>query len=324
MDLTTTFPNISDANPPVPSGELSVFAKVTISFQLILMVLIICANSLVLTALCRFHSLRDNTGIFVANLAVADLIIGIGMPFQVAFFFHPELEMSKTCCILRYLVITFACNASIYSLVCTVFDRLIAIMYPLRYAQIMTKSKAVGLVIIIWIVDIVFQSIPLFGVNNWGMVPFCLYELVMNKWYRLANFASGLFFAFLMFVIYMQIFYIVRRHMIQIKTENTEVVGQTLNKNSRQMNSVIAIVVLFFHISWLPFFITEMTMLEPQDVTVEKVWIANFCVFAGLLNSIVNPIIYAWKNKQYRRAFRKILCLNVTTEDISVVSTFAD
>ena len=315
--------NLTGGQLPI-SGELTVFAKATISLQMILMVFIVSSNLLVLAALCRFQTLRDVTGLFVANLAVADLIIGLSMPFQVAFFLYPEMERIKNLCILRYLVITFACNASIYSLVCTVVDRLIAISYPLHYAQIMTQTKAMLLIAAIWFIDIIFQSIPLFGVNNYDTSPFCLFELVMNEQYRFVNFLSGLLFAFLMLLIYIRIFCIVRYHLRRIRAENAQNPSQSQTRSSSQMNTVIAMVVLIFHISWLPFFITELTMIKAEDVTQQKVVVANFCVFPGLINSVVNPVIYAWKNKQYRSAFRKLLRLKAMHEDSTTISTVPD
>ena len=305
-----------------PEG-LTVFSKITISFQLILMVFIIGANVLVLAALCRFHSLRDITGIFVANLAVADLITGLAMPFQAAFLFYPQMDKDKHLCLLRYLVITFACNASIYSLVCTVIDRLIAISFPLHYTRIMTQTKALVLILGIWVLDIVIQSIPLLGVNDWDTAPICLFEIVMDKWYRLFVFSSGIFFAFLMLMIYIRIFCIVRRHVLKIKSEISTTWGQQNPGNAKHMNTVIAIVVLFFQISWLPFFITELTMLNGA-VTQTKVIIANFCVFLGLSNALMNPLIYAWKNKQYRRAFKKLLGMKIERNGDTTVSTIGD
>ncbi|XP_052767853.1 D(2) dopamine receptor-like [Mya arenaria] len=320
MDNGTVEHNVSSGDSAVVR-ELSVFAMVTVTLQALLMVLIVLGNSLVLAAICRFQVLQDVTGVFVANLAVSDLIIGVTQPFQTVFFFLPDLEMNKTACIMRYLVITFACNASIYSLVCTVIDRYIAIKYPFTYHELMTKTTAYCMVVAIWTVDFMFQCIPLFGVNNYDQAPFCLYELVMNKWYRLFNFTSGLFFAFCMFLIYVHVYLIVRKHVTQIESEVTAE-ARALLKRTKQMNSAVAVVVLFFHISWLPFFFIQMTMLDAADVTRDKVMVANFLVFLGIINSVVNPIVYAWKNKRYRRAFKKLLCIKANPDE-TTISTVA-
>lgn len=309
---------VSVENSTISGTEgLTLAAKMTMSGQLLFTVLITGANSLVLIALCKFHTLRDITGIFVANLAVADLIIGVSLPFQVAFFLYPELELNKYACLLRYVVISFSCNASTYSLVCTVFDRLIAISFPLRYVQIMTRRKAYVMVVVIWIVDLSLQSIPLLGANSYDSVPMCLYSLVIDDWYRVANSSHVLFLSLVMCVMYMRIFHIVRQQVKRIKSETVPTVGQSTVSHSQRMNTVVALVVLFFNISWLPFLITQLTMPRAEHITKEKVLIANFCVLLGILNSVVNPIIYAWKNKHYRRAFKKLLCLNLSNNEIN-------
>lgn len=304
-----------------PEG-LPTFAVITITLQLITMVAIVSGNLLVLIAVLKFKTLQDITGIFVANLAIADLIIGLSHPFQVAFFFFPEMERNKIACLLRFEIIIFACNASIHSLVCTVVDRFIVISYPLRYHDIMSRKIVLGLVIGIWTFDTCCAFIPFFA-NNWEMSPFCLYELVMDKYFRAFNHIGGLFFALLMFLMYVQIYSIARKHQRQIQNENLQYMGDPNIRGTKQMNTVVAIVVLFFHISWLPFFFIELTMLELEDVTEVKVLVANFLVFLGVINSVVNPIVYAWKNKQYRRAFQKLLGLKVRRDDIDTIQSIA-
>ena len=302
-------------------GELPTSAIVTMTLQLMSMVAIVTGNVLVLVAILKFRSLQDITGIFVANLALADLIIGITQPFQVAFFLFPEMERNKIACILRFEIILFACNASIYSLVCTVVDRFVAIAFPLRYPNIMTKKLALGLVSGIWIFDLCCAFIP-FTENDFDKSPFCLYELVMNKYFRFWNHTCGIIFALIMFLIYIKIYLIVRNHMRQIQTEASLYANNLTFGRAKQMNNLVALVVLFFHISWLPFFIIELTMLETEQVTKDKVLIANFLVFLGVMNSIVNPIVYAWKNKQYRMAFQKLLGLKINRDDINTVQSF--
>ncbi|KAL4237842.1 Histamine H2 receptor [Mactra antiquata] len=320
--------NITDANFTELSNNtiveindiqgIPVFGQVMIALQLVCMVAIVSGNTLVLTAIFKFKSLQDVTSIFVANLAVADLITGLSLPFQVSFFFYPDLETNKIACLLRFEIISFACNASILSLACTVIDRFVAISFPLRYSQIMTKKVALCLVITIWAIDMLTAFIPTFTANNFDISPFCLYELVMDKNFRCANFVSGLVFAFIMFIMYVRIYVIVRQHEIRIQNEIGNYMRHLSIRAGRQMNSIVAIVVIFFHLSWLPFFIIQLTMLNFQDVTKSKVLISNFLVFLGILNSIVNPIIYAWKNKHYRRAFKKLLGMKTVTEVIHI------
>lgn len=310
--------NITILDSEMEQG-LPLFAVVTITLMIIAMLFIMAGNLLVLTAILRFQTLQNITGIFVANLAFADLITGLQHPFQIAFFFFPDIERNKCACLLRYGIILFACNASTFSLVCTVVDRYIAIAFPLRYPNIMTKDIAYGLVIAIWAID-VCVLLPMFTVNNWETAPFCLYEFVMDKYYRACIHLSTLLFGLCMFCIYVRIFLIVRKHMRQIQNEAFPFQLGQMTQGAKQMNTVVSIVVLLFHIAWLPFCIIELTMLEVENITKEKVQIANFLVFLGVLNSVVNPIVYAWKNKQYRRAFKKLLGLKAMSEDSDVVT----
>ncbi|KAH3787301.1 alpha-1A adrenergic receptor-like [Dreissena polymorpha] len=317
---TSFFNTTSVVETKHESNGLPLFAKITITLMIIVSIVVTVGNSLVIAAIVKFERLRDITGVFIANLAIADLIIGASLPFQIVFFFYPSLEANKYSCLLRYLVISFACNASIYSLVCTVLDRYIAIIYPLHYYEIMTKRVAYIMVGLIWTVDVIFQSIPLFVVNDYDQSPFCLYEVVMDKWYRCANLVHGIVLAFIMFMLYMNIFLIVHKHVTRIQSEAIVQSESRQRQVAKQMNTSIAMVVLFFHISWLPFFLIQLTMLDVGQVTQTKVMVANFLVFLGIFNSVVNPFVYAWKNKQYRRAFRKLLGLSVRDEDSAVTA----
>ena len=57
------------------------------------------------------------------------------------------------------------------------------------------------------------------------------------------------------------------------------------------------------------------------DVTV-KDYVSPFLVVIFFLNAIVNPVIYAWMNKDFNEAFKKILRIRTRTpgSDIAVIS----
>ena len=58
------------------------------------------------------------------------------------------------------------------------------------------------------------------------------------------------------------------------------------------------------------------------DVTV-KDYVSPFLVVIFFLNAIVNPVIYAWMNKDFNEAFKKILRIRTRTQgsDIAVISS---
>lgn len=68
----------------------------------------------------------------------------------------------------------------------------------------------------------------------------------------------------------------------------------------------LCIIMGCFCLCWAPFFITN--VVDPFiDYSVpEQLWAA--CLWLGYINSMLNPILYAFLNKSFRRAFLIILC----------------
>lgn len=68
----------------------------------------------------------------------------------------------------------------------------------------------------------------------------------------------------------------------------------------------LCIIMGCFCLCWCPFFVTN--VVDPFiDYSVpDKLWTA--CLWLGYINSMLNPILYAFLNKSFRRAFLIILC----------------
>jgi 5-hydroxytryptamine receptor 4 len=68
----------------------------------------------------------------------------------------------------------------------------------------------------------------------------------------------------------------------------------------------LCIIMGCFCLCWAPFFITNVVDPFINYTVPGQLWAA--CLWLGYINSMLNPILYAFLNKSFRRAFLIILC----------------
>ena len=298
----------NDTFSPVLNDDLATFQILIVSFQIAIMLLIVSGNVLVLCAFKRFNHLQTPTGKFIANLAISDLCLGLSVPFQISFFFNPELNFMIGPCLLRFEVIIFTSTSSLLSLFFTVIDRYVAVLYPLRYHLIVSDKVAHILISIVWIYATILAILPIVGYNTFHSAMLCAYELVMEKTYRVLVALHFIVLPVIMFLVYSRVFFIAWSHQKKILSEQNSGFNNINAKIQRETKTafITVVVMLAFTFCWLPFAVIQ--LVQAVEFTVDRALVSNFLVFLGIFNSVINPFIYVWKNKQYKEAFRKIIC----------------
>ena len=294
--------NLTQVSPQ--SMGLGLTSIIIVSLQLAVMILVLSGNSLVIFTYKTFPHLQTVTGKFIVNLALADFVLGLSLPFQVMFFFIKSMEGVEVVCMLRYQTVIFTSMTSLMSLLCAVFDRCVAIFAPLRYHAVMSDKLAYLMITFSWMYALLISSFPLFGLNMWTTETSCIYELVMTRYYRIVVSSHFIVLSVFMFSCYTVIYLVAWQHRRRIAVELANINCSKLQYDAK-MAQVMACVMLSFALCWLPFCILQ--LMQVVNFTTDKAIAANFAVFIGVINSAVNPFIYAWKNCQYRRAFKKIL-----------------
>ncbi|XP_069116945.1 adenosine receptor A3-like [Argopecten irradians] len=275
----------------------------------ILIPCICCGNFLVLISLWKFRKLRTKTNIFVANLSIADSIMGaVSLPMYTAFFFnHEKLEKYKYICITKYSIVVFSSSASLLSLVAIAVDRYVAVLHPLKYHVIVTHKRIKHFLICQWTYDILTFTIPYYW-NNYDQYQTCNFYKIFPRVYSVfIVFVSIAICLLVSMFLYIKIFKVARRHRQCLNMPQfTDCNNKQIRKDAKSAKMMAFILFLFF-VFWLPFLMVG--PLRYLGVAENfMVIIKNITLLIAMSNSMVNPIVYCWLRKEFSLAFKRLCC----------------
>ncbi|XP_030273278.1 adenosine A2a receptor a [Sparus aurata] len=293
-----------------------------IVLELLIAVFSVLGNVLVCWAVCLNSNLQSITNFFVVSLAVADIAVGVlAIPFSIV--------ISTGFCSNFYGCLFIACfvlvltQSSIFSLLAIAIDRYIAIKLPLRYNSLVTGQRAQGIIAICWVLSIIIGLTPMMGwhkqpnyTNSTSEPPCppglmrCLFEqvVVMEYMVYFNFFACVLIPLLLMLAIYLCIFMAARHQLklMEVKALHGEKSRSTLQKEVQAAKS-LAIIVGLFAVCWLPLHIINCFTLFCPDCQRPSHWIMYVAIILSHANSVINPFIYAYRIREFRQTFRRII-----------------
>lgn len=317
-------------NVTVP-GELE---PIYTSLEIACAVLSIVGNAFVIYLFVKKTSLRSVKNCYILSLASADLLVGlVGVPSAVSV--SVGLPTNFPACLFMTSVLMLLCTGSIMSLVAVTIDRFWSIVRPLTYPVTMTHNAARTVILVSWSVSAVVGLLPLFGWNRGAPPePRCFFVEVMDPRYLVFVFFGTIVApSVVMAIIYAVIYREVRRqgHILSalFVSANAE---ETANAATRTTTAIttrralsrpshdrltrrqltveaktvksVAIVVVVFLVSWLPLYIVNTVMyfrpewIPPNGLMTVTILLSHY-------NSVWNPLLYAWKMKDFRLALKR-------------------
>ena len=248
---------------------------------------VVLLNVQVIMAVKTRRRLRTNSNILLACLAVTDALTGLlGQPSYILMriFQLSGLSSSKTVGRFHFNVATTFAVASCLHLILVTFERLIAIKFTTHYPNIVTGNNMTMGVIVVWIIALICN--------------FChalkLY-LVLYYVAGVVGISCILFIVFTYVVLYRE----TRRHQRKIKVQQVpqdEV--ERFTKENKALKTTV-LVVGGVIICLLPVCFCLIVVVTG---------LYSFCPINGsmwqtcnMLNSLVNPLIYCWRQKAIRK-----------------------
>ena len=254
-----------------------------------LMLLSIIVNALVLVAILRTASIRSPSVIFLCNLAVSDLLVGLVVqPVYVA------AEIARTVRALSQAAETvgFAgCGVSLATMTAITVDRFLALHYHLQYPNLMTTSRAIYTIITIWCIITLFSFSILWSLSiYYFFATFCITICLL-----------------VCLVCFIKIYRIVRRHQLQIHVQQQAVdnLTDTNNNHIRQSTRSAKSIFIYFLVMILCytplFFVHIISAINISNSII--LW--TFPIAAAFMNSSINPFLYCWRIPELRTAVFK-------------------
>lgn len=281
----------------------------------LIMAMIISGNVLVLVSIARTPKLQTITNMFVANLAMADLMVGtISYPmFLNALFINGERQIPHWLCIWTGADMLFPLGMSFLTILTITVDRYIFIIKPLHYSTIMTKKRVWILLISIWIISVVTGGIPFATGKHWTVsYPICMLSDVYPQYFMILTCILVVIITTIITILYIQILKVARRHSHQIDIQcssvgNTSFAHQKKGRlDGIRQAKLFLIVIGIMYISWIPGALISLSFFLAVDKTVLYI-MGSSCTFYVYSFSLANPLIYAAKSKDFRTVFHDLL-----------------
>ena len=279
------------------------------SFGWILSIITAAGNGFVIFLVARSRRLHSSANWFVLSLAVADFIVGIAL-FPSSYFCN---KYSMACNTKVYMAFFwFFLHSSVANLCTLTLDRYIAIIHPLEYIISMTERRPAMVILMAWLIPFIISLSLLVGVYATTS------DTALNVLRLTGVSAFDIVCCALLFYAVVRILVVARAQShkeaeetaIQLQVQFTH--SSTDNANSRRRRNKL---------NTAPFIIAIVAFFLGCYVVVNYLLLCmtfschNFSDKAGqililflVLNSAVNPLVYAFLKKDIKMEINKLIC----------------
>ncbi|XP_056607672.1 somatostatin receptor type 5-like [Triplophysa dalaica] len=284
--------------------------KVMAVIYLVVFVLGLTGNSLAIFVVLRNTKMKTVTNMYILNLAVADELYILGLPFLTTHNVLSYWPFGNFLCRIVMWADSISQFTSTFCLTVMSIDRYMAVVHPIRSARWRRPSVAKVINSMVWGLSCVL-TLPVIiysdvqpDLNTCNMswpeprdvwsTAFILYTAVLG------------FFCPLLVISLCYLLIVVK-----VKSAGARAGLSKRRRSERKVTRMVVIIVVVFVLCWLPFFILNIINLIqtlPENNLVTGVYF--LAVILTYVNSCANPLLYGFLSDNFKQSFQKVLCIN--------------
>ena len=292
----------------------------------IITIIALLGSYFVLRAFHKFRNLRTASNNILVSLSIADGLLAIPLILDII-----QLCLEYTCGnpprFLKPVVGTvtlFLLSVIVLHLTLMSSERFIAIKFALRYQAIVTRRRARIVSIVMWLwALVVIVAVPKVlheatgkDFRDFGRVmkADCKTSQVFHIKWHLVFQAVSMFLVPLLIILcsYTYIFIVSYKQRQHVREQGRDVPGMPTIKHQMKGARTLAIVVALCLLSIIALLVVTTLRVfrgKSHGGCHHQMFRLHKIVYdvAMFLNTICNPLIYGWKNEEFRNAFRKML-----------------
>ncbi|XP_071386159.1 somatostatin receptor type 2 [Centroberyx affinis] len=268
----------------------------------------LCGNALVIYVILRYAKMKTVTNIYILNLAVADVLCMMSLPFiamQLALVHWP---FGEALCRVIMTVDSLNQFTSIFCLTVMSIDRYLAVVHPIKSTKWRKPRVAKLINLTVWGVSLLV-NLPTMIFSGLNKVPVCgiVWPEPQQVYYTAFMFYTFFVGFFLPLAVICMCYLLI---IVKVKSSGMRVGSTKRKRSERKVTRMVSIVVAVFVLCWLPFYVFNITSVTSSIKSTSAVKSTfDFVVVLGYANSCANPILYAFLSDNFKKSFQNVLCL---------------
>ena len=295
--------------------ELVNRSEVMVSFEstiaIILITIALSGNMLVCAAICRNRNLRTKQNVYIANLAISDLVMAVFvMPLTLGALTIGRWPFKKGLCQMQGFVATMAGMVSLKTMTLIAVHRYFKVVDSRVYKKIFKKSSVVASIVIAWVIALSVQTshVARFDYIFHPGKMICFFKFNSKRYFNYVVALVVLILIPLLVIAYC--YYKVYRRVSDHKAKSfrtNSTVNKAISLSEIKINHLLFALIVSFALCWVvPVSIVDFTVLYFGELVLPRFIYVAYTVLMGL-SSCVNPIIYNALSREFRKEFKRLI-----------------